>query len=145
MCEVVEFELLVADAIEEVEREINSILDEAYSSSINWLFDLERNSLKPLYRIEVGRRELSVLIDLPGVEKQNVSVKVDEETLSIDARMRKPVTVSVGGTLQKELEFERYWKSITLPIKVDPDRARARMRNGVLKIRIPLAQEASID
>jgi len=134
-----------SDAIEEVEREINSILDEAYSSSISWLFDLERNSLKPLYRIEVGRRELSVLIDLPGVEKQNVSVKVDEEMLSIDARMRKPVTVLVGGTLQKELEFERYWKSITLPVKVDPDRARARMRNGVLKIRIPLAQEASID
>jgi HSP20 family protein len=133
-----------SDAIEEVEREINSILDEAYSSSISWLFDLERNSLKPLYRIEVGRRELSVLIDLPGVEKQNVSVKVDEEMLSIDARMRKPVTVLVGGTLQKELEFERYWKSITLPVKVDPNRARARMRNGVLKIRIPLAQEASI-
>jgi HSP20 family molecular chaperone IbpA len=78
------------------------------------------------------------------VEKQNVSVKVDEEMLSIDARMRKPVTVLVGGTLQKELEFERYWKSITLPVKVDPNRARARMRNGVLKIRIPLAQEASI-
>jgi HSP20 family protein len=133
-----------SDVFEEVEREINSILDEAYSSSISWLFDLERNSLKPLYRIEVGRRELSVLIDLPGVEKQNVSVKVDEELLSIDARMRKPVTVLVGGTLQKELEFERYWKTITLPVKVDPDRARARMRNGVLKIRIPLAQEASI-
>ena len=129
---------------EEVEREINSILEEAYSSSISWLFDLERNSLKPLYRIEVGRRELSVLIDLPGVEKQNVSVKVDEEVLSIDARMKKPVTLLVGGTLQKELEFQKYWKSIALPVKVDPNRARARMRNGMLKIRIPLAQEASI-
>ncbi len=134
-----------SDAIEEVEREINSILEEAYSSSISWLFDLERNSLKPLYRIEVGKRQLSILIDLPGVEKQNVSVKVGEDVLSIDARMKRPVTVLVGGTLQKELEFERYWKSITLPVKVDPDKARARIRNGVLKISIPLAQQARDD
>lgn len=134
-----------SDAIEEVEREINSILEEAYSSSISWLFDLERNSLKPLYRIEVGKRQLSILIDLPGVEKQNVSVKVGEDVLSIDARMKRPVTILVGGTLQKELEFERYWKSITLPVKVDPDKARARIRNGVLKISIPLAQQARDD
>ena len=133
------------DAIEEVEREINSILEETYSSSISWLFDLERNSLKPLYRIEVGKRQLSILIDLPGVEKQNVSVKVDQDVLSIDARMKRPVTVLVGGTLQKELEFERYWKSITLPVKVDPDKARARIRNGVLKISIPLAQQTRDD
>ena len=128
-----------SDAIEEVEREINSILEEVYSSSINWLFDLERNSLKPLYRIEIGKKQLSVLIDLPGVEKQNVTVSVGEDVLSIDARMRKPVTVLVGGTLQKELEFGRYWRSIKLPVKVNPDRARARIRNGVLKIRIALA------
>lgn len=134
-----------SDAIEEVEREINSILEEAYSSSISWLFDLERNSLKPLYRIEVGKRQLSILIDLPGVEKQNVSVKVGEDVLSIDARMKRPVTILVGGTLQKELEFERYWRSITLPVKVDPDKARARIRNGVLKISIPLAQQTRDD
>ena len=134
-----------SDVFEEVEREINSILEEAYSSSISWLFDLERNSLKPLYRIEVGKRQLSILIDLPGVEKQNVSVKVGEDVLSIDARMKRPVTILVGGTLQKELEFERYWKSITLPVKVDPDKARARIRNGVLKISIPLAQQTRDD
>jgi len=134
-----------SDAFEEVERGFNSILEEAYSSSISWLFDLERNSLKPLYRIEIGKKQVSVLIDLPGVEKQNVSIKVGEDVLSIDARMKKPVTVLVGGTLQKELRFERYWKSITLPVKVDPDKARARIRNGVLKIRIPLAQQPSDD
>src|SRR5436309_596083 len=134
-----------SDAFEEVEREFNSILEEAYSSSISWLFDLERNSLKPLYRIEIGKKQVSVLIDLPGVGKQNVSIKVDEDVLSIDARMKKPVTVLVGGTLQKELRFERYWKSITLPVKVDPDKARARIRNGVLKISIPLAQQARDD
>ncbi len=134
-----------SDAFEKVERGFNSILEEAYSSSISWLFDLERNSLKPLYRIEIGKKQVSVLIDLPGVEKQNVSIKVGEDVLSIDARMKKPVTVLVGGTLQKELRFERYWKSITLPVKVDPDKARARIRNGVLKIRIPLAQQPSDD
>jgi HSP20 family protein len=134
-----------SNAFEEVEREINSILEEAYSSSISWLFDLERNSLKPLYRIEIGKRQLSVLVDLPGVEKQNVSVKVGEDVVSIDARMKKPVTVLVGGTLQKQLEFERYWKHITLPVRVDPDKARARITNGVLKVRIPIAQRASDD
>lgn len=134
-----------SDTFEEVEREFNSILEEAYSSSISWLFDLERNSLKPLYRIEIGKKQVSVLMDLPGVEKQNVSVKVGEDVLSIDARMKKPITVLVGGTLQKELRFERYWKSITLPVKVDPDKARARIKNGVLKISIPLAQQASDD
>jgi HSP20 family protein len=133
-----------SDLFDEVEKRIDETFEEAYSSSVNWLFDLNKKSVKPLFRVDIGDGELLVTIDLPGVEKKDISLSATEDTLTIEAKMKRPISLMVGGSLQELVEFEKYTKRIRLPVKIEPDKARARVVRGILAIRFPLAHKGTI-
>jgi HSP20 family protein len=126
-----------SDIFQEIERQAREAIDETYSSSIHWLFDLARHSVKPLHRVDIVGREIVVTFDLPGVEKKEVSLSVSGDVLSIEAKMKQPVLLMVGGTLQKRVQFQKYWKRIKLPVRVEPDKAKAKMKNGLLTVTFP--------
>lgn len=128
------------DIIESAEERINRMIEELFSGVTSSLFDLDSKCLKPLYRIEVTDDEVIVTFDLPCVRKEDIEITSTEDTLSINALMRKPVSIRVGGPFQRDFEFERYSKKIRLPVKVDPTIARARFRNGILTIRYPISR-----
>jgi HSP20 family molecular chaperone IbpA len=132
-----------SDILREMDR-VNSILEEIYSGSINWLYDLSRNSLKPLYKLRLRERELEVTFDLPGVRKEDISISATDQTLSIEAKTERPIRLMVGGFLQKSVEFERYFESILLPVRIDPDKAKAKVRNGHLTIRFPVIEKGTV-
>jgi HSP20 family protein len=133
-----------SDLFDEVEKKIDETFEEAYSSSVNWLFDLKKRSVKPLFRVDIGDGELLVTIDLPGVEKKDISLSATEDTLTIEAKMKRPISLMVGGSLQELVEFEKYARRIRLPAKIELDKARARVVRGILAIRFPLAHKGTI-
>jgi len=132
-----------SDLFDEIEREVEEIFEEAYSSSVNWLFDLENKSVKPLFRVDVGDNELLVTIDLPGVDKKDISLSATQDALSIEAKMKTPISLMVGGSVQELVEFEKYTRKIKLPVKIEPDKARARVVRGILAIRFSLANKGA--
>ncbi|MBI2648587.1 MAG: Hsp20/alpha crystallin family protein [Thaumarchaeota archaeon] len=100
-------------------------------------------SLKPLYRIEVSDEQLIVTFDLPYVWKEDISLTSTEETLSIEAKMKRPVTMRLGGSIQRHFQFEKYSKKIRLPLRVNPDDARAMFRNGLLAVSYSTAHKGN--
>lgn len=137
------FENDESDILREMDR-VHSILEEIYSGSINWLYDLSRNSLKPLYKIQLRDKELEITFDLPGVHKEDISISATDQTLSLEAKTKRPIQLMVGGFLQKRVEFERYIESILLPVRIDPDKAKAKVRNGHLTIRFPVVKKGTL-
>jgi HSP20 family molecular chaperone IbpA len=133
-----------SDTFEEADRRIDTVLEEIYSGSINWLFDLRNNLLRPLYKIDIRDKELIVTFDLPGVKKEDISISATERSLSIEASTTKPIRLMVGGHIQKHVEFERYAETIQLPAKIIPDKAKSSIRDGRLRIRIPLAAQGRL-
>lgn len=132
-----------SDLFEEMDRRVHAILHQAVDGMHNSLFDVESKSLKPLFRIEVSDEQVAVTFDLPYVRKEGISLTSTEETLSVEAKMRKPVTMKVGGSVQRHFQFERYSKKIRLPVRVNPDDARATFRNGLLVVRYGTARKGS--
>ena len=128
-----------SDIFEEAERRINTVLEEIYSGSISWLYDLKRNLLRPLYKIEIRDKELIATFDLPGAQREDISISATEKSLSIEAAIRKPIRLMVGGHLQRHVEFERYAETIQLPVKIQPDKAKSAVKEGRLRVRFPLA------
>lgn len=120
------------DLFDEMDRRIHAILRQTLGGMHDSLFDMDSKSLKPLYRIEVSDELVVVTFDLPYVSKEDVSLTSTEETLSIEAKMRKPVTMKLGGSIQRHFQFEKYMKKIRLPVRVNPDDAKALFRNGRL-------------
>ena len=127
------------DAIDELSRSIEDLFSGFYDS----LCDVGERYLKPLYRIEAKEDSLRVAFDLPYVaRREDFNLSATEDTLSVDAKTTKPVTVLVGGPYQKKVEFERYCATIRLPAKVKPESATARFRNGILIVEFPLVKSS---
>jgi HSP20 family protein len=73
--------------------------------------------------------ELRVVADLPGVEKRDIGLQCDGETLTISAAS----------------ESREYGERVQLPTRVDEHSAKATFNNGVLEVRFDTADSASID
>ena len=86
---------------------------------------------------------MTVTFDLPHVEKNDITLTLTENTLNIEAKMRKAVTLRVGGSAHRHVKFERYMRRIRLPTRVEPGRAYAIFRNGLLRVRFPIAKRGN--
>jgi HSP20 family protein len=81
-----------------------------------------------------------VHVELAGAEADSLQVSVGDEYLSI-AGARVPRDVSrEASLLRKEIQYGPFLKQIRLPVAVREDGASALYRDGILTIRLPLAQ-----
>ena len=87
--------------------------------------------------------ELTVVVELPGVDPETVHVIVGERALLVAGERRRP---KVAGHVyhQMEIEYGPFQRQIRLPEDVDPDGARARFANGVLTISLPVSATAPV-
>ena len=80
-------------------------------------------------------------IDLPGVDPASIDVDVDDRTLTVRAERKVEMTDS-----QKWLVRERpsgtFARQLTLGYGVALDKIEAQYADGVLSLRIPVAEEA---
>jgi len=125
------------DIIDEINKRMRNIMRSALELSPleEELYDVERKELRPLARITETDDQVIVSVDLPCVTKEFIELKSTEDTLTIKAKMTECVRLSQYG--QREVEFENYRKTIKLPTTVDPTKAQALFRNGVLEVRLP--------
>lgn len=75
---------------------------------------------EPLSDVIEGEKEVAVTVELPGVEKEHLSLHVGDEALT--------VRVDKGP--------RRYHKVIRLPCKVVPNTARATFKNSILDVSV---------
>src|SRR3954462_2124525 len=74
---------------------------------------------------------LSVLVEMPGVEKGNVDISVKERVLTIDGRI--DLQKYAGMTpLYTEYNIGNFHRRFSLSNKVDAFNIRAEMRDGLL-------------
>lgn len=84
---------------------------------------------------------ITLLADLPGVARDQLGVRVDGDTLTIEA------TASVEGPKDMELawseaRYPSYRRSFTLSRELDTSRVEATLKDGVLRLSIPKLEEA---
>ncbi len=80
-------------------------------------------------------------IDLPGVDPGSIDVDVDDRTLTVRAQ-RKAETTDEQKWLVRERPAGTFARQLTLGYGVALDRIGAEYRDGVLELRIPVAEEA---
>ena len=106
---------------------------------------LEREGTRPglVFRPDVDiverPEEFLVVADVAGVDEKNVDVKLEEGVLSIDARQAAEVDSS-WTPVYAEYRLGGYHREFTLPEAIDTEAIRAKMRNGVLELRLPKSQ-----
>ena len=80
-------------------------------------------------------------IDLPGVDPASIDVDVDDRTLTVRAQ-RTVETTDEQKWLVRERPSGTFARQLTLGYGVALDQIAAEYRDGVLSLRIPVAEEA---
>lgn len=79
--------------------------------------------------------------EVPGVEPSSIDVSIQRDTLHISGE--RPVKGRNRGSYhRRERRFGKFSRSLQLPQDLDPEKATAQCRNGVLTLHIPRREEA---
>jgi HSP20 family protein len=120
-------------------------LEEAFENLFRgvpvWLPNPERRAAAPTQlRMDVTEndKEYRVLAELPGVKKEEISITINGNEVSVSAEVKHEKVVKDDETV---LRAERYYGSIqrafSLGQEVDEATAEAKYNNGVLELTLP--------
>jgi HSP20 family protein len=95
----------------------------------------------PTADIYESQDALTVILEMPGVDKDSVDVQVGEGMLNIEGRLD---LAKYQGLLPLYTEYNigHYSRSFRLSSKIDQSRIAADLKDGVLSLTLPKAEEA---
>lgn len=129
---------------QEMDQLFGNVLNRfAHSPRFEDFFDSEL-SLSPRIDFEENDDYYHIKVDLPGVESSQVDVRIDGQTLTIEAETRiERETSDASGDkiLRRERHEGRFVRHLVLDEPVEADGMEQSMENGVLEIRIPKAKQ----
>jgi len=81
--------------------------------------------------------ELTVVVEVPGVDPQSLAVAVSERVLVVAGERTRP---KASGRVyqQVEIEYGPFERRVRLAEDVDPELARARYEHGIVTISLPV-------
>jgi HSP20 family molecular chaperone IbpA len=84
---------------------------------------------------------ITLYADLPGVPKDRLNVRVDGDTLLIEAEIVLAMPQGMQAS-HAEVQRTQYRRAFTLSRELDPGKVAADLNHGVLRLRIPKAEHA---
>lgn len=93
-------------------------------------------AIEPAVDICEDSNGITLWADMPGVPKEQLSIYVKENTLTIEGAISFGLPDAKEG-IHIEINHPRYRRSFTLSRDLDADAATATLEKGVLVLRIP--------
>lgn len=95
----------------------------------------------PAADIYEAENDLTIILEMPGVEKKNVNIDVADGVLSVEGRI--DLTKYQGlQPLYTEYNIGHYARSFRVSSKIDQNKIAAEMKDGVLSLKLPKIEEA---
>ncbi len=121
---------------------INRLFNDAFPRSAESGEDLAASAWHPLVDIFESEIGVSIHVDLPGVDKKEVSLEVKDNIITIKGERRlDPPPADEAHYYRKERGFGAFQRSFAMNAPIAPDTIKATYKNGVLKIEIPKPEE----
>ena len=83
--------------------------------------------------------ELVVKVELPGVDRDDINVTVENDSVTIHGESKQEEEIDEDGYYRREMRSGSFRRSVPLPTTVNPDDVTAKFADGVLTIRAPKA------
>ena len=120
-------------------NDFDLMIDNIFNDGWN-LHTSPRNSTHPAIDIKESENEYTIIADLPGFDKSNINLSIDEGYLTIKANEEK-VSDSNGRYMLKERSMRNYSRTFSLPDNALDSKVSAKYTNGTLIITIPKSKE----
>ena len=88
-----------------------------------------------------GVTDVNVIVDLPGVKKDNVTINVSEDALDVLALFDDEIIPADVNYVKRERKQGEVRRVVNLPAKIRIDDATAAFENGLLMVLLPKIEE----
>lgn len=128
----------------EMERVFDDFFGRGWMQPFHRWPDMEAWLGKRLPKIDVVDRDQEILVraELPGVDKNDLDVSLDEQTVTLRATTRQEKKEEDGHYHLHEISQGTFLRTVPLPCAVNGDQAKASFKDGVLELAIPKAPGA---
>jgi HSP20 family protein len=116
----------------DLNRLVNTLFDPANGLGERWV---------PAMDLVEADDHFLLKVDLPGLGEDDVSIEVQDNTLTIAGERQAEQETKERGWHRVERTFGRFSRSLALPEGVDPGGVSASFDKGVLEVRIPKPEQ----
>lgn len=100
------------------------------------------DSFAPALELREDGDRVTVSVELPGVDRKDVSVTIHDGVLTIAGERKQEKEVQEGEYVRTERYYGRFERQVGLTQPVVSDQIKAAYKDGVLTITLPKAAEA---
>jgi HSP20 family protein len=100
------------------------------------------DELVPSVDIFEDKSDVVVKVELPGIKKEDIDVTLTEDTITISGEKKMEEEVKKKDYYRCESSYGSFVRTFTLPSEVQTGKAKTKMKDGILEIRIPKTDEA---
>lgn len=92
---------------------------------------------RPLADVVETAGGFHILVELPGLEREDVSLEVHGNDLAVFGERKPPADLTGAVFHGMERSYGCFSRHFTLPMDIDPGTVEARMKAGLLHILVP--------
>lgn len=104
-----------------------------------------RRGLKPFFTgefapaVDIINKKDSIVVkaEIPGVDKKDITVSIDEDQLLIKGEVKREQEVNEKDYYRSERTYGTFSRTIKLPTAVDKSKVKASYKNGILEVALP--------
>ncbi|NQU67990.1 MAG: Hsp20/alpha crystallin family protein [Candidatus Marinimicrobia bacterium] len=104
----------------------------------NTIIPGEDKTWTPAFSVSENDKEFVISADLPGMEKKDVEISVEENVLTISGERKS--SLEDNSKHYSEIFFGKFSRSFTLPENVKENEIQATFKNGALTLNLPKAE-----
>lgn len=122
------------DRLESIVERLDEALDERDVDA-----DIPRTGVLNAVDVDIvdDGDDVVVVSDLPGFDREDISVEADSHRLRLSAEVEEEEEEGDEEYYRKERSRRSLSRTVTLPVEVDASEADASYENGVLSVRLP--------
>ncbi|MGA7103994.1 MAG: Hsp20/alpha crystallin family protein [Candidatus Deferrimicrobiaceae bacterium] len=120
-----------------IQDRMNQIFEDALARSRGREEGLRTGMWTPAVDIYENNEFVVVKAELPGVEKDRISVEVKEGILTLRGERGFDRELKKESYHRIERAYGSFQRSFSLPVSVDQENVTARFQDGVLEVKLP--------
>ena len=95
----------------------------------------------PAAEVAESDGEVTVKMEIPGVEKDQVQLTVSDDALTVRGETRKETEERKKRYYRQEIRYGSFQWTVPLPVEVDAAKASATLKNGRLEVTLPKSKQ----
>ncbi|HAO92378.1 MAG: hypothetical protein A2X99_04835 [Deltaproteobacteria bacterium GWB2_55_19] len=132
--------------LESMKREMDRIWDDVFASprraEAPWRRPTEKGGVaSPAIDIIDRKNEIIIKAEMPGVARENIDISMQEGTLTLKGEIKEDAEKDNGEHSYSERTYRYYARAINIPVKIASDNIKATLKDGILSIHLPKAED----